>query len=221
MTQSVSGSAGRVRTARRRLPRPTGIARLRLVFGYLSIVLAFFVNADNLSALPGETGVADTLRQVFYWWALVVVALGAFIRMWSAGFLLKTEELATEGPYALSRNPLYLGSFLAGVGLCAFVHNLWLLLFFAATFAFTYGPQIRWEEQLLSREHGEDFRRYMRAVPRFFPVKWNAAALRGCFSLDRLVENKELPYQIFWIVMTFSLIGQAYLRAEGISISFP
>ncbi len=208
-------------TSHKNRPPVPRTARLRLVFGYLVFLLAFVVNARTLAALPPDLSVAETLRQAFAWWALVLMAAGMLIRLWSAGTLLKITELATDGPYALSRNPLYLGSFVAGVGLCAFVHSLPLLLLFVVSFAATYRAQIRWEEDYLTRIHPKAFPEYVRRVASFVPMRWNADALRGDFSALRLLRNKEMAHQLFWLVMLLGLMAQAYLHSEGVGICLP
>lgn len=185
--------------------RPPLIARLRLPLGYIAILAAFFVNDGH-----------------FVWWALGLVFLGSAVRMWSAGTLIKTRELITTGPYAISRNPLYLGTFLAGVGLALFVHSAALLVFFVVTFALSYTAQINWEEKLLYREHGEPFRDYCKKVGRYFsPAGFLKDAWRSGFSWMQLLRNKELAYQIFWCVMILGLISQAYLQGHGISLARP
>lgn len=184
--------------------RPPKIARLRLLLGYIVILGAFFVNEGYLN-----------------WWALPLVILGSAIRMWSAGTLVKTRELSTDGPYALSRNPLYLGTFIAGVGLALFVHSIWLLAFFVITFYLAYSAQISWEEKVLRREHGEAFEDYKREVGRFFPLKWPKGLLRGSFSWQRMKSNKEISYQLFWLVMMAGLITQSYLAGLGIGLEHP
>jgi protein-S-isoprenylcysteine O-methyltransferase Ste14 len=177
---------------------------MRLPANYLFILMAFLVNDGG-----------------FRWWALGLVALGSFIRIWSAGSLVKTTELITTGPYALSRNPLYLGTFIGGVGVALFVHSLPLLVFFVATFAVCYGAQVRWEEEVLLMEHGEQFRDYMDRVGRYVTWRWPGNELRHAFSLSRAVKNKEFAYQMFWFVMVLALVSQDYLRNSGLGLARP
>jgi len=182
--------------------KPPFLARLRLPSGYLTILAAFVVNDGD-----------------FQWWALALVVLGSAIRVWSAGTLVKVSELATEGPYALSRNPLYLGTFLAGLGLTLFVHSAALLVFFVAAFYITYTAQIDWEERVLMREHGDAFRRYMSQVGRWVTLRVPKARLRGALSTKRLLGNKEVAYQVFWLVMMLGLMTQGYLDHAGIGLA--
>lgn len=94
---------------------------------------------------------------------------GLLLRAWAAGHIRKNAALATSGPYAYSRNPLYLGSFILGLGF-TIAANRWLLgVGFAALFLGIYLPVMRVESATLAELFGEDYRRYARAVPLFFP----------------------------------------------------
>jgi hypothetical protein len=79
-----------------------------------------------------------------------VAALGSLGRIWAAGHLDKGKCLACAGPYAHTRNPLYLGSFLMGLGVVLAGQAYWLLLPFGLFFAAFYYPVMRREEQELS-----------------------------------------------------------------------
>lgn len=98
-----------------------------------------------------------------------VALLGLALRAWSAGHIRKNAQLATSGPYAHTRNPLYLGSFLLGVGFTIASGQPWLALPFAALFLGIYFPVMRVESADLARLFGEDYENYARAVPLFFP----------------------------------------------------
>lgn len=99
----------------------------------------------------------------------VVALFGLALRAWAAGHIRKNDQLATTGPYAYTRNPLYLGSFLLGVGFTIAAGQLLLGLLFVALFLGIYLPVMRVESQTLAGLFGEDFNRYARAVPLFFP----------------------------------------------------
>ena len=98
-----------------------------------------------------------------------VALVGLALRAWSAGHIRKNAELATSGPYAYTRNPLYLGSFLLGVGFTIASGQWWLAIPFAALFLGIYFPVMRVEAAHLAESFGEDFKDYARAVPLFFP----------------------------------------------------
>ena len=91
------------------------------------------------------------------------------MRAWSAGHIRKNQTLAVTGPYAWTRNPLYLGSFVLGLGFTIASNRPALVLLFAALFLGIYLPVMRVEAATLQSLFGTDYRRYAEAVPLFFP----------------------------------------------------
>jgi protein-S-isoprenylcysteine O-methyltransferase Ste14 len=98
-----------------------------------------------------------------------IALLGLAFRAWSAGHIRKNDALATSGPYAHTRNPLYLGSFVLGLGFTIASGRPWLGLLFAALFLGIYLPVMRVEASTLSQLFGDDYARYAAAVPLFIP----------------------------------------------------
>jgi protein-S-isoprenylcysteine O-methyltransferase Ste14 len=98
-----------------------------------------------------------------------VALVGLAVRAWAAGHIRKNSALATSGPYAYTRNPLYFGSFLLGLGFTIASGRWWLGLLFAALFLGIYFPVMRVEARTLAELFGEDYRAYARAVPLFSP----------------------------------------------------
>ena len=98
-----------------------------------------------------------------------VALIGLALRAWSAGHIRKNTELATSGPYAHTRNPLYLGSFLLGVGFTIASGQPLLAIPFAALFLGIYYPVMRVEAADLAKLFGEDYHKYARSVPLFLP----------------------------------------------------
>jgi hypothetical protein len=98
-----------------------------------------------------------------------VAILGLWIRGWSAGAIHKDEELTTSGPYAFTRNPLYLGSFFIGVGLSiAGGHWAWTAVFVAFYLA-VYTRTMAGETRHLTELFPQEFAAYAEAVPAFLP----------------------------------------------------
>jgi protein-S-isoprenylcysteine O-methyltransferase Ste14 len=97
---------------------------------------------------------------------------GLALRAWAAGYLRKNKALATAGPYAYTRNPLYLGSFLIGLGFTVAAGTLILGLAFAILFLGIYVPVMRVESATLAELFGEHYQRYAEAVPVFLPQLW-------------------------------------------------
>lgn len=93
---------------------------------------------------------------------------GLALRAWAAGCLAKDRELATGGPYAYTRNPLYLGTLLVAAGLVAASRSLWLGLLFLAVFALVYLPVIQLEQGHLHRLF-PGYSGYAARVPMLWP----------------------------------------------------
>jgi protein-S-isoprenylcysteine O-methyltransferase Ste14 len=103
-----------------------------------------------------------------------VALLGLLMRAWAAGHIRKNAALAVTGPYAHTRNPLYLGSFVLGLGFTvAASSSVWLLVvlggLFALLFLGIYLPVMRVEAATLAELFGDEYRRYSEAVPLIFP----------------------------------------------------
>lgn len=99
----------------------------------------------------------------------LVSLLGLLLRAWAAGHIRKNDALAVSGPYAYTRNPLYLGSFLLGLGFTIGAGRWYLGLLFAALFLGIYFPVMRVESRTMQQLFGGSFTKYAAAVPLFFP----------------------------------------------------
>lgn len=125
----------------------------------------------------------------------VLAVVGLLVRTISAGFIHKDDTLTTTGPYAHTRNPLYLGSFLLGLGVTAAGGNLWFVGLFLLFFASIYTATIRKEARLLADRYGDAYAEYAAHVPLFFPrpTPYNAAGVNSQpeFSYARWRGNRE------------------------------
>src|SRR2546429_5305173 len=99
----------------------------------------------------------------------VIAFPGLALRAWAVGYWRKNEALATDGPYAYTRNPLYLGSFFIGLGFTIAAGRLILGAVFAALFLGIYVPVMRVEARTLAELFGEHYQRYAKSVPLFLP----------------------------------------------------
>ena len=95
--------------------------------------------------------------------------VGILLRAWASGHIRKNDALAVSGPYAYTRNPLYLGSFILGLGFTIGSGRWWLGILFAALFLGIYLPVMRVESATLADLFGESFQAYAAAVPLFLP----------------------------------------------------
>lgn len=97
-----------------------------------------------------------------------VSAAGLWLRAWAAGHLAKNQTLASSGPYAYVRNPLYLGTLFTAAGVVVSSRSIELAALAAAVFLLVYLPVIELEEQHL-RKLFPDYDSYARRVPLLFP----------------------------------------------------
>ncbi len=122
--------------------------------------------------------------------SLSLVLIGLGIRSWAAGTLNKSRELTTTGPYALSRNPLYLGSFLMMFGFCILCKDLPTLIFVAGPLTFLYFGQVEFEEVRLNRMFPDQWPEYRKSTPRLFPRRLSTKAFSG-WTLMEWKRNRE------------------------------
>ncbi len=101
-------------------------------------------------------------------WSLLLVVPGLALRAYASGYVQKNAELTTTGPYAYTRNPLYLGSMLLAFGFAGAARSLGIVGVLAVFFVVIYVPTIRAEEEYL-RVHFAGFDEYARRVPRLIP----------------------------------------------------
>ena len=145
------------------------------------------------------------LFAVFYFWlarptwrsmvlGAIVVVPGLLIRALASGHVRKNESLATSGPYAYTRNPLYLGSLVMGVGFCVAARSWWVGVALVVMFFAIYLPVIRNEEAFLRRTFPE-FEEYARRVPRMLPKLTRTGGVPGessaGFSWDLYLKHRE------------------------------
>jgi protein-S-isoprenylcysteine O-methyltransferase Ste14 len=137
---------------------------------------------------------------------LVAVLLGAALRTWGAGHLVKTTSLTISGPYAWMRHPLYVGTLLCGSGIAVMFGGWWalgVLAVFLLWFFLVYFPRKeRLESARLEALYGEAFARYRAEVPALRPrlATWRPSPQDtqvsgdpSCrWSLERYSENNEL-----------------------------
>jgi len=148
-------------------------ARLRVPCGFLlAAAFAWLARPSWFSLLAG----------------LPFMLAGMALRAWAAGHLLKNERLATGGPYAYTRNPLYLGTATVAAGLAVAARRPLLALLLAVFFLLLYLPAIELEEQHLRRLFA-DYEAYARRTPRLWLGRGGPSPER--FRWDLYKRNRE------------------------------
>jgi len=171
------------------------LQRLRVPLGFLfAIVFLIFSKPTILSLAIGS----------------IVVLAGVLIRAWSAGHIRKASTLAVTGPYAYTRNPLYLGSLILGLGFAAAGGVWWLAVLFCVLFVGIYLPVMRVEAEDIRNIFGEDFDEYERNVPLFIPrfLPWKKAS--GNFDFQLYLKYREYRAAIGAACVIAVLIAKSY-----------
>lgn len=172
------------------MTQPDWIARWQRVARRIRVPLGFVAAAVYLFELwrraPQPAAVA---------WSLVLVLPGLWLRGYASGYVKKNSELTVTGPYAYTRNPLYLGSILIAAGFAVALLSWPVALVLALMFAIIYIPVIASEERFLRAtfpEFGDYCTRVPRMIPRLTPSREpGAAAQAGSFSLSLYVKHRE------------------------------
>jgi protein-S-isoprenylcysteine O-methyltransferase Ste14 len=152
--------------------------------------------------------------------SLILVLPGLWLRGFAAGYVRKNAELTTTGPYAYTRNPLYLGSMLIAFGFAAASWNWVIALALAALFAAIYIPTIQGEEEYL-RANFTGFAVYAAAVPRLLP-RWTPSrtalhagleqGASGSFSASLYRHHREYNAAMGAGAIYLALIARLLLR---------
>ena len=177
-------------------------ARWRVRLGYpLVIVVLFFARPTPRSILAGA----------------LVGAVGLWLRAFAAGYLHKQKVLTVTGPYAYTRNPLYLGSAILTIG-AGIAGRSWIsAVALFVYFALFYSVVMRREERELRLRHGAVFEEYARAVPLFIPrltlVKVAQASV-GSFTLEQYKKNHEWQAAVGYLFLLAVLLLIWYLRTR-------
>jgi protein-S-isoprenylcysteine O-methyltransferase Ste14 len=151
-------------------------SRFRVPAGYASAVLVLWL------ARP-------TPRSLALGFALVVA--GEALRVWASGHIEKTRRLATGGPYAHTRNPLYVGSVVMAAGLAVASASLLTAAVVALYLLAFYPSVIREEARFLRARFPDEYGPWADAVPIFFPRLAPAGPRSSRFAWDRVRANRE------------------------------
>ena len=140
-----------------------------------------------------------------------LAAAGVALRAFAAGHLVKNQSLAMSGPYAYTRNPLYLGSALMGAGFALAGGNWILALACVILFVGIYWPVIRREEEYLRREFGEVYDQYAQRVPLILP-RFRRPAGGEKFRWKQYQKNHEYEALLGYLAVMIFLAFRIWLR---------
>lgn len=157
---------------------------LRQGIGLLLVaVCAYFARVDNGTVAVG----------------LGIALLGQIFRIYAAGYIFKNKQLATTGPYALVRHPLYLGNFLILMGFVLASANLYVLLGVIIFFLVWYPAAVTYEDGKLERIFGDEWREWSSNRRAIIPGRCRWADLKpgGWDTYQSLIRNGELPISLY------------------------
>jgi protein-S-isoprenylcysteine O-methyltransferase Ste14 len=146
-----------------------------------------------------------------------VAALGVLIRALASGHIRKNAELATTGPYAYTRNPLYLGSIIIAIGFIIAARNIWIGVGALAMFAFIYLPVIAAEEKYLRSAfpgYGQYANQVPRLLPRLTPYRAGTAMEDGSahFSSALYLRHREYNAALGAVLMLAALVLKMLIK---------
>ena len=168
--------------------------RLRLPLGFiLGITYLLFARPTPLTLAVGGA----------------IALIGVLIRGWASGHISKNERLATSGPYAHTRNPLYFGSFLIAAGFAIAAH--WALLLLVVAFlVLIYAPTMQRERANIAGRFPAAYEAYAANVPAFVPrpTPWKATHPdeENDFSFDLYMTHGEWKAGITYLLVMVWLI---------------
>lgn len=132
------------------------------------------------------------------------IIAGMFFRAWTSGYLNKDNELATEGPYALTRNPLYFGNFILGLGIAIAGNNIYSYLIFFVFYLVFFPFLMYIEHQRLKNKFGEEYKDWSKKSNSFFPKIKRLKRLD--FNISFYMKNKEYRVLFFSLVVIAILV---------------
>ena len=184
------------------LPEATGIHKLirslryheasRQWFAILFVLLVSWLGNTNLTLLYAGAAVA---------------AAGELIRMWASGHVKKNKELATDGPYAYARHPLYVGNILILVGYSVASNTWWSFVLMAFLLWFYYPPAILYEDKKLKNIFGEQWVEWSQNIHALIPTfRSNSGSASSDWSFKQsLMKNGEPVIAIYLLACLYLL----------------
>ena len=173
--------------------RALSIQRARVPLGFLVGILYLWL-------APRLGGMTPTTLAL----GATIALIGVLIRGWAAGHIVKNDRLATTGPYAHTRNPLYFGSFLIAAGFALAAH--WALLLVVIVFFYlVYKPTIECERAFISARYPQAYEQWAQHVPAFVPrpLPWREGNTgeRAPFDLALYLRHREWQAGLVYVLV--------------------
>ena len=147
----------------------------------------------------------------------VIAVAGLLTRAWASGYLRKNQELTVTGPYAHTRNPLYLGTFLMGGGVAIASGAWWFAAIYVALYLLIYVPVMIAEAETLAQLFEGEYPAYRREVPLFLPrvtpyqsPHSSGSNQRRRFALSQYLKHREYRAAL-GVAAAFAILAAKYL----------
>jgi protein-S-isoprenylcysteine O-methyltransferase Ste14 len=143
-------------------------------------------------------------RAELYWLGAAIAVGGILFRLWASGFVMKNKELATTGPYALVRHPLYTGNIVMLIGYCLANGQVWPWLVGALFLWLWYPPAISYEDRKLHGIFGDSWLAWSSRTPALIPRTLSPGSGEGTsWSFAKSMKQNWEPvivvYSLFWL----------------------
>ena len=177
------------------------IVKRRVKFSFLFAIIFFVIVKPNFTSIIV---------------GFLVSVCGECIRTWASGYIMKNKLLAKEGPYSLVRHPLYLGSFIIGIGASIMGNSEEFFLIFLGIFLLVYLRLMKKEEVDMERLFGKEFFEYRNNTPMLIPglksLKEIGKLFSNNFSWSLVKKHKEYNAWLGIVGSAAILLIKAYLR---------
>lgn len=110
------------------------------------------------------------MKPEYFWMGFIISMLGEAIQVWCFASINKNKELSTNGPYAIMRNPMYIGRYLLILGGIITTGSWILAAFYTIIYYFYMVNRVKREEEVLVRIFGDNYKKYCKQVNRFVPT---------------------------------------------------
>ena len=166
--------------------------RIRVPLGFVfSVVFVWLARPTKTSLVAGT----------------LVLLPGLVLRGLASGHVQKDSQLTTSGPYAYTRNPLYLGSLMLAAGFAVAARSGWVVAIMLLMFAVIYVPVIAGEERYLRRKFPE-YGDYASHVPRMLPRLTPYGNRQSAYSSARYWKHREYQASIGCVVVLAILVAK-------------
>jgi len=185
----------------------SSIPKLLKARQFHSRIFAFFAVLILLFSKPSATH-GEVFGQFMVWAGYSLVILGAFGRVFCSAFIggKKNDEVVREGPFSVVRNPLYVFSFIAVVGIGMESRMITVLVLLAASYIIYYPKVVAKEEVFLKHKFGEPYEKFTAEVPRWIPAMKQYVEPETFECRPKFIRRTALDAAIFFLPLPCFII---------------